>query len=82
MILEFYRPDMGKGLVNIMRRSQSCYSTAEIKLQGLDADAIYVLEDADTGLVGEFSGKELAETGFPVSMPEKRTARLVFFCRK
>lgn len=82
MILEFYRPDMGKGLVNIMRRSQSCYSAAEINLQGLDADAIYILEDADTGLVGEFTGKELAETGFPVSMPEKRTAKLVFFSRK
>jgi alpha-galactosidase len=82
MILEFYRSDLGRGVLNIMRRSESDYKSAVILLQGLDAGAVYMLEDADTGIIGEFSGDSLMNTGINIDIPAKRSARLIFFSKK
>ncbi len=82
MILQFDRPDMKGGLVNAMRRRDSCFKTAEICLKGLEPDTVYILEDADCGVLCELTGSELMEKGLSISITERGSAKLIFYTAK
>jgi len=69
---QFDKPDTGEGMVQVFRRPNSIYETARLPLRGIDPAARYRvtnLDDPDHPL--ELVGKELIETGLPVSMTEK-----------
>ncbi len=58
-------------------------SAAVYALMGLDAAAVYTLEDAETGAsLGEATGAQLMTEGLSISLAEKRTASLIFVTRK
>ena len=67
---QFYTPEKGSGLVQIFRRSQSPYISANMQLQGLEPDAKYAVRNVDTGRIVRLSGKELMETGLPVNIKQ------------
>ncbi|MBQ8612500.1 MAG: alpha-galactosidase [Oscillospiraceae bacterium] len=72
-------PEEGKACVFSARRSQCAMGAAVYALKGLEADAIYRLEDAETDTVlGEIPGAELMTKGLCVTLPEKETASLIF----
>lgn len=81
--MQFDRPDLGRGLVEAFRGEKSPYRSAEIRLRGLDSEAVYEVEDADNAFPPfAATGAELMERGVPVSIPEPRASRLVFYRRK
>ena len=76
-------PEEGKACLLSARRSECPMCAACYPLKGLDAGAVSVLEDAQTGApLGEYSGKELMETGCTVTLPQPESASLIFITRK
>ncbi|HEX4487854.1 MAG TPA: GH36 C-terminal domain-containing protein, partial [Terriglobales bacterium] len=80
--MQFDRPDVGEGFVEIFRRSRSPYETARIKLQGLNPGARYVFTNLDETGEHELSGKELMEQGLEVQMKSAPASALLSYKRK
>lgn len=76
---QFNRPSQWDGFVLIFRREESPYESATYMLQGLDKDADYLFVDADDSSETLLSGDALCTRGFAVSMPEKRSSKLIFY---
>ena len=76
---QFDRPEVQQGMVQAFRRPQSIYESARFKLRGLDAEARYVLTNADVPVTTEATGKELMEKGVAVSIPEARGAVIITY---
>ena len=76
--MQFDRPGQRDGIVLVFRRENAPYETACLPLRGLDEGAEYLFTDADGG---EFTvgGKELAENGLKLTVPEKRKAKIYFY---
>jgi alpha-galactosidase len=77
--MQMNRADLGEGLVLALRRQQSAFVTASFLLRGLNDDAEYELQDADSGAVTRCSGRSLRETGLTITMEHPRQSRLVFY---
>jgi hypothetical protein len=71
-------PETGEGAVVAFRRSESPVASASFQLRDLP-DGVYELEDADEGGSWEMTGEELRTRGLPLSMPEPRSSRIVFY---
>ncbi|MBP3918362.1 MAG: alpha-galactosidase [Clostridia bacterium] len=76
--MQFHRPSVGDGVVQVFRRENAPYTNASYILRGLSPDKTYVFRDADGGSA-VFDGKTLLESGFPVEIKERRTAKLYFY---
>ncbi len=76
--VQFDRPSEKDGIVQIFRRENSPYETANFTLGGINETCKYLFTDIDGG---EFtvSGKELTEEGLKISIPNKRTAKIYFY---
>lgn len=76
--MQFNRSEEGDGIIEVFRRENAPYETARFMLRGLNRSADYLFHDADGG---EFrlSGKELAENGIKITVPEKRKAKIYFY---
>jgi alpha-galactosidase len=68
---QFDRPEAGEGMVQVFRRAESIFLAASLPLKGLDADAQYAVTDIDKNESKTVSGKELMQSGFLVTVPEK-----------
>jgi alpha-galactosidase len=79
LVYQMHRADLGEGMVVAFRRENSPFISAEFALQGLDADTVYRVEDADSGESRTCTGQELATRGVPFSMPQLRDSRLLFY---
>jgi alpha-galactosidase len=82
MAWQFNRPELGSGMVQAFRRPASPYESLRIKLQGLDAEATYVVTNRDIPGTTEISGRELGEKGLLVTLPEQRSAALITYKKK
>jgi alpha-galactosidase len=76
------RPDLGEGLILAFRRQESPFITAEMPLKGLDIEAIYDLENADSGETVTVSGKSLIEKGISISITTKPGSWLLFYKKR
>ena len=79
--MQYDRPEEKDGMVQVFRRENSPYETACFALRGLDAAAEYLFTDPDGGAF-TVSGKELAEQGLRLTVPEKRKAKIYFYRAK
>ncbi len=79
---QYNRPEQGDGIVQVFRHEGSPFTDAAFSLGGLSESADYIFTDADDETELLLSGKELAESGFRVHIPEKRTAKLYFYRQK
>jgi alpha-galactosidase len=79
--MQFDRPEVGEGFVEVFRRSRSSYETARFKLQGLDPAARYTVTNLD--LVGsrEISGQELMGQGLEIQLQRAPESALVTYKR-
>jgi alpha-galactosidase len=68
---QFNRPEVGKGVVQAYRRQDSFYESARLRLFGLDPAKTYSVRNLDATVADKISGKELADKGLLVSMPDK-----------
>ncbi len=63
------RPDLGAGLVVAFRREDSPFESARFKLRGLEQSGAYRVANLDPPEAAvEMTGKELMESGLPVTM--------------
>jgi alpha-galactosidase len=79
---QLYRPDLAEGVIVAFRREESAFTHATFRLKGLDPDAIYVIDDADSKQTWQATGKSLAGEGVPIAMDEPRSSRLIFYKKK
>ena len=78
MAWQFYRPEMGEGIVQAFRRHDSVYESGRFKLQGLDLSARYAVTDMDTGRTTRATGEELLDQGFLITIRDKPGAALIY----
>jgi hypothetical protein len=77
---EFSRPDLGKALVQVFRRSKTETASEGYRLQlrGLEPNATYTVTDVDKPAVpSRMSGEELMKGGLTVSFSQKPQAVLL-----
>ncbi|MBU6400447.1 MAG: alpha-galactosidase, partial [Verrucomicrobia bacterium] len=64
---QFDRPEAGEGMVQVFRRDKSFYTSACLKLRGLEAAGRYTVSDVDGRQPRrKFTGRQLMEVGFVV----------------
>jgi alpha-galactosidase len=76
---QFDRPDRGTGMVQVFRRSESIYKTADLQLHGLDPEAEYrvrILNSPETNVI---TGQQLMDVGVPVALNERPSATLIHY---
>jgi len=73
---QFDRPDTGEGVVQIFRRANSAVPAMQFKLQGLNADQVYHVQDFDRGDLGNYTGTQLMGTGLAVQLAPQQSAVL------
>lgn len=76
---QFDRPEEGDGMIQIFRREKSPYKTAALQLFAVDKKCDYCIIDADDNSEFVISGAALEESGFEVTIPQKRTAKIYFY---
>jgi alpha-galactosidase len=82
MAWQFDRPEAGEGMVQVFRREDSFYESARLTLRGLDPTARYRVSDLDhPDAPREYSGRELAEQGVPVAIPDRPGAVVLEYAR-
>jgi alpha-galactosidase len=79
LVMQYHRPDLGGGMLLAFRRKDAPFISADFRLLGLEADAEYELEDADSGKTWKQTGKELGERGVRVVLEQAPESRLVFY---
>ena len=72
------RPSQRDGVLQVFRREASPYTTAVLRLNKIDENAVYTFTDADGGAFA-VSGGELAAKGLKLTIDEPRTAKLFFY---
>ncbi len=76
---QMHRPDLREGMVLMLRRPDSPFESGRFRLRGLDADALYTIEDADSGRVARLSGNALVREGLEIRIDEAPGTRLLFY---
>jgi hypothetical protein len=62
--------------VQVFRREHAPYETANFTLHGLKEDTMYAFTDIDSDETTTFSGKEILQNGWFVTMSQKRSAKI------
>jgi alpha-galactosidase len=79
MAWQFDEPEAGGGFVQAFRREEANEESLTLKLQGLDPNATYAVENLDGGKIEKLTGKELMESGLQVKIAEKPGAALFVY---
>ena len=75
---QFDEPGKG-GAVQAFRRAECAEEALTLKLQGLDAQSQYEVENLDDGKMQKVTGKELMESGLPITIKDKPGAALFVY---
>lgn len=80
--LQLNRKAEEDGLILCFRRPKAPYETACFPLRGLEDGADYVFTDADSGETVTVNGAVLKTEGLSLTIPTRRTSRLLFYRKK
>jgi len=78
---QFDRPDLGEGMVQVFRRSDSIYEAVRFKLRGLDPDARYRITNLDAPDPIEMTGREMMTKGVRIDTTEQPAAMVLTYKR-
>lgn len=81
MAWQYDRPESGEGMVQVFRRPDSPYVSANFLLRGLDPAAQYELTNLDVSGTTRVSGKELMNKGLVVELAVKPGAAVITYQR-
>ena len=81
MAWQLDRPETGEGAIQVFKRLDSPYETAQYKLRGLEAAARYRITDIDTNKTQELTGRELLEKGLAVTLPKPASAAIFTYTK-
>jgi len=73
----FFDPEQSRGVLFAFRKEEAPEAAYIHRLTMLDPARTYELRDADTGVLGSFTGHELATSGLTVTHPLPRSAALI-----
>ncbi len=76
---QFDRPDLGTGMVQVFRRSDSIYKSADLRLYGLDPGARYRVRNLDFPGADVLTGQRLMDTGLPVVLNDRPSAVVIAY---
>jgi alpha-galactosidase len=76
---QFDEPERGGGAVQAFRREDANEDSLVLKLQGLDANATYAVENLDDGKVEKMAGRSLMSMGLKAQLAEKPGAALFVY---
>ena len=76
---QFDEPERGGGAVQAFRRDEAKEDSLALRLQGLDPNATYAVENLDKGKIEKRTGKDLMSTGLQVKLTEKPGAALFVY---
>jgi alpha-galactosidase len=79
MAWQFDCPESGEGMVQAFRRKDNPQESLLVKLQGLDADAVYTLTNLDEAGSKELTGRELSEKGLLMVLKDRPGAAIVIY---
>ena len=82
MAWQYDRPELGEGAVQVFRRENSFYESARFRLHGLEPGAHYRVTDITRNLEWKGTGREIAEDGLAVSLPERAQAAICLYKRE
>ena len=77
MAWQFDRPDLGEGIVQAFRRSESVAETSRYPLRGLEPDATYDLADFDQPDRTHMTGRQLIEEGLAITINDRPGAAVI-----
>lgn len=80
--MQFHRSDLNSGIIEVFRKKDSPIIQIEMKLQGLEPNTTYEVENADTEKRLQYTGAQLMDLGMPVEITRKRDCRLFFYRAK
>jgi alpha-galactosidase len=81
MAYQLDRADLHEGLLVVLKRPQSPYPTARLRLRELERDARYQVELLDGGAARLHTGRELMEQGLEVQLEKAPATALVRYRR-
>ena len=76
---QFDRPDLGTGMVQVFRRSESIYKSADLRLSGLDPEARYRVRNLDSPGADLTTGRRLMDIGVPVTLNDRPSAVVITY---
>ena len=78
-VLQLHQTSSDTGAVLAFRRNESPLTAASFGLKGLCPEHDYLFTDADTGATCRLPGRQLLNSGLPLSIGTPRTSRLLFY---
>jgi alpha-galactosidase len=81
MAWQFDRPDLGTGIVQVFRRSESPYEMARFHLRGLEPEGRYDVSNLDIPGATEETGRQLMEDGLSVTLNDPPRATIITYRR-
>ena len=82
MAWQFDRPELGSGMVQVFRRSESPYETARFRLKNLTPETRYVVTNAETHESVSATGADLMQSGLPITMKDRPSGRTFVYARQ
>jgi alpha-galactosidase len=79
LIMQYYRPDLHKGVILSFRRPKSPYKLCQIMLKDIDPNQQYEISNPDTQLQSTISGKILQEKGLDIQLDQPRSSSVTFY---
>lgn len=79
MAWQFHKPDLRGGVAQVFRRRESIYESARLRLQGLEPDKKYRVEDLDGKRPRRLSGEEMMRSGLVLKVPEAPSALILVY---
>ncbi|MEI2724450.1 MAG: alpha-galactosidase [Verrucomicrobiota bacterium] len=74
---QFDRPDLGSGMVQVFRRSESIYKAADLRLSGLDPEARYRVRNLDSPDADILTGRQLMSAGVAIVLNDRPSAAVI-----
>ncbi len=79
---QFDSPEKGEGMIQLFRRKDSPYEAIRVKLHGLQPDAVYTLTNLDATGATDMTGRELFESGLPLTIDQRPSAAILVYKKK
>ncbi len=79
---QFDNPDLSAGCAFLFRREKSPDTFKSIPLLGLDPNALYEITNLDTSKTTEITGRNLLETGLPITIKDQPGSALITYKKK
>ena len=74
---QFDRPDLGTGMVQVFRRGESIYRSADLRLHGLEPEARYRVSNLDSPEAEIITGRQLMDGGVPIVLNDRPSAAVI-----